>query len=98
MIGSLDNRNAQSAPTPFSPQPYPPEGELLARKAKLAELVPDHLLSYADREELLAVVDHELEADKVGHDGTRARLCVDWQVVLQRLLEVGEGCEVWALG
>lgn len=72
--------------------------EPLAGNAKLAKLVSDHLISDGHRNIVLAVVDHEAEAYKVGHDGARARLCVDWRVVVQRLLERGKGGKVGAWG
>jgi hypothetical protein len=58
--------------------------------------VPDHLLGNSDGEVVLAVVHHEAQADKVGHDRARARLCEDLRVVLQRLLQRREGGDVRA--
>lgn len=77
---------------------YSPVRETLARGAKLAELVAHHLLRDGDGDVVLAVVDHEAEADKVGDDRARARLCEDWRVVLERLLQRGEGGDVGTWG
>lgn len=58
--------------------------------------MPDHVLSDSHGEVVLAVVDHEAEADKVGHNSARARLCEDWRVVLERLLQRRERSDVRA--
>ena len=42
------------------------------RRGKFTELVAHHLLGHVELHELPAIVDHEGEADKVGHDRTIA--------------------------
>lgn len=58
----------------------------------------DHLLRDVDGEVVLAVVDHEAEADKVGHNGAGTRLGEDGGVVAEGLLQRGEGRDVGTCG
>src|SRR5271166_1768525 len=44
-----------------------------ARRRELAELVPDHVLVHLHRQELVAVVDAEGQADELRQDGRAAR-------------------------
>lgn len=46
-------------------------------RRKFSQLVSDHVLGYCDIIILLAVVDLELEANKVRQDSRRAGLCLD---------------------
>lgn len=46
-------------------------------RRKFSQLVPNHVLCYCDIIVLLAVVDLELQADKVGQDGGGACLRLD---------------------
>src|SRR5690606_7707436 len=48
-----------------------------ARRRELAELVAHHVLRHQDRQELLAVVNTERQADELRHDGRAARPGLD---------------------
>src|SRR4051812_27380884 len=72
----------------------PPITEPLPGRGKLSELVSHHLLADVYRQIILPVMDHKLESDKVGKNGTGPRPGVDWGVVLEGLLQVWEGREV----
>jgi hypothetical protein len=60
-----------------------PITEPLPSSRELSQLVSDHLLRYLHRCEILAVVDHELESDKVGYDCTCPRFCVDGCIIFE---------------
>lgn len=51
---------------------HTPVAKLFPGWRKLAQLMSDHLLRDLHRDVVLALVHHELETDKVGHDGARA--------------------------
>lgn len=46
-------------------------------RREFSQFVSDHILGYRDIIVLLAVVDLELQANKIRQDGSRARLCLD---------------------
>ena len=48
-----------------------------ARGSKFAEFVPNHVFGDINGDEYLAVMDAEVDSDKIGGDGGSARPCLD---------------------
>ena len=57
-----------------------------AGRREFAELVPNHVLGHEQLREILAVVDHERVADKIGHNRAVARPGLDRFAVASALL------------